>query len=108
PRAPIMERDQLPVADNSECTLPALSHVPTAHVARAGVDHLTRWVIKGTPPPTAPRIEIASANQAGVTAARDAYGNALGGIRLAEHAVPIATNTGLNAGPGYCFLNGSN
>ena len=107
PRAPIMERDQLPVADNSQCTLPALSHVPTAHVARAGVDHLTRWVIKGTPPPTAPRIEIASANQAGVTAARDAYGNALGGIRLAEHAVPIATNTGLNAGPGYCFLNGS-
>jgi len=33
--------------------------------------------------------------------------NALGGIRLAEHAVPTATNTGLNTGPGFCFLFGS-
>lgn len=106
PRAPILARDQLPVADNSVCTLPALSHVPTAHVARAAVDHLSRWIIKGTPPPTAQPIQIVSAEP--VTAARDAFGNALGGIRLAELAVPIATNTGLNAGPDFCFLNGSN
>ena len=41
------------------------------------------------------------------TAVRDARGNALGGIRLAEHAVPIATNTGLNSGAGFCRLFGS-
>lgn len=106
PRAPILARDQLPVADYSECTLPALSHVPTAQVARAGIDHLARWIIKGTPPPTAQPIQIVSSSP--VTAARDAHGNALGGIRLAEHAVPIATNTGMNGGPGFCLLNGSN
>jgi hypothetical protein len=40
-------------------------------------------------------------------AARDAFGNILGGIRLAEHAVPTATNTGVNTGPGSCNLYGS-
>jgi hypothetical protein len=34
--------------------------------------------------------------------ARDSTGNALGGIRLAEHAVPTATNTGVN-GPATTF-----
>jgi hypothetical protein len=38
---------------------------------------------------------------------RAADGNALGGIRLAQHAVPTATNTGINSGPGFCFLFGS-
>ena len=37
----------------------------------------------------------------------DAFGNALGGIQLSQHAVPTATNTGLNSGPGFCFLYGS-
>jgi hypothetical protein len=40
-------------------------------------------------------------------AARDKFGNALGGIRLAEHAVPTAVNTGLNSGAGFCRLYGS-
>ncbi|MFT6092725.1 MAG: hypothetical protein ACJA2Q_000614, partial [Pseudohongiellaceae bacterium] len=32
----------------------------------------------------------------------------LGGIRLAEHAVPTATNTGMNTGANrFCFLYGS-
>jgi hypothetical protein len=39
--------------------------------------------------------------------ARDAAGNALGGIRLAQHAVPAGVNTGVNTGPGFCRLNGS-
>ncbi len=38
---------------------------------------------------------------------RDAHGNILGGIRLAEHAVPTATNTGMNSGGGFCRLYGS-
>jgi hypothetical protein len=40
-------------------------------------------------------------------ARRDSFGNALGGIRLAEHAVPIAVNDGVNSGAGFCFLYGS-
>jgi hypothetical protein len=39
--------------------------------------------------------------------ARDAAGNALGGIRLAHHAVPTAVNTGVNSGAGFCRLYGS-
>ena len=34
-------------------------------------------------------------------------GNVLGGIRLAEHAVPTATNTGINSGDSICRLYGS-
>jgi len=36
--------------------------------------------------------------------ARDDYGNALGGIRPAEFAVPVALDNGTNSGPGLCFL----
>ena len=39
--------------------------------------------------------------------ARDDNGNALGGIRLAEHAVPTATNSGQNGGGMFCGLLGS-
>jgi hypothetical protein len=42
-----------------------------------------------------------------VSFARDSYGNVLGGIRLAEHAVPTATNTGVNSGESFCRLYGS-
>ena len=41
-----------------------------------------------------------------VVVARDAYGNALGGIRLATFAVPTATSTGANTGGGNCSLYG--
>lgn len=105
PRAPILARDNLPVPDYSACNLPALSHIPTAQVARAAFDHLTRWISKGTPPPTAKPIEVIPGNP--ISIARDSYGNALGGIRLAEHEVATATNTGFNSGPGFCLLNGS-
>ena len=40
--------------------------------------------------------------------ARDEYGNVLGGIRLAAHAVPTARNTGINYGDNrFCILYGS-
>ena len=38
---------------------------------------------------------------------RNSFGNALGGIQLAELAVPTATDTGLNTGPVFCILYGS-
>jgi hypothetical protein len=104
-RTPLLIRDGLPVSDVSVCTLPALSHIPTRYVLNAVYGHLTRWIEAGTAPPTAPRILLTSVAPA--VAGRDSFGNALGGLRLAQHAVATATNTGLNSGPGFCFLFGS-
>jgi hypothetical protein len=39
--------------------------------------------------------------------ARDETGNALGGIRLSQHAVPTAINSGENTGGMFCGLLGS-
>jgi hypothetical protein len=104
-RLELVLRDGLPVPDPSVCSRPALSRVPAPYVNNAAYDHLVRWVRDGIPPPTAPRIELTSLSP--VTAARDGFGNALGGIRLSQHAVATAANSGLNAGPGFCFLYGS-
>ncbi len=105
-RTPLLIRDGLPVGDTSVCSKqPALSHIPTSHVMKAIYGQLVAWVVKGTPPPTAPRIELVSLSPA--TAKRDSLGNAIGGIQLSQIAVPTATNTGVNSGPGYCFLYGS-
>ena len=66
---------------------------------------MARWIKDGTPPPSAPPIEIVMENGKPVID-RDSFGNALGGIRLAEHAVAIAVNSGENTGAGFCFLTG--
>ena len=88
------------------CDRPVYSRVPFRHVMHAAFDQLVRWVDDGTAPATAPPIEAAPEGSATVFA-RDTRGNALGGIRLAAHAVPTATNTGINTGSGFCRLYGS-
>jgi hypothetical protein len=88
------------------CDRPPYSHIPFHYVFNAALDHLVRWVKDGTPPPQAPPIEVTTVGPPAVMA-RDAAGNALGGIRLSQHAVPTAVNTGVNSGPGFCRLNGS-
>jgi hypothetical protein len=90
----------------SPCDRPPYSHVPFHYVMNAAFDHLQRWVKDGTLPPGAPPIETSAAGPPAVIT-RDDRGNALGGIRLAEHAVPTGVNTGQNSGPGFCRLNGS-
>jgi hypothetical protein len=104
-RGELLVRDGLPIADTTACARPALSRIPTNHVANAAFDHLTNWITYGVEPPTAPLLEVVSAPP--VTLRRDEYGNALGGIQLSQHAVATATNTGFNSGPGFCFLFGS-
>lgn len=88
------------------CDRSPWSHVPFHYVMSAALDHLVRWVKDGTPPPGAPPIDTTSPGPP-ATIQRDKHGNALGGIRLAEHAVPIGVNTGVNSGPGFCRLYGS-
>jgi hypothetical protein len=88
------------------CDRPSYSHIPFHYVFNAAIDHLVTWVKDGTPPPSAPPLELASPGPPAVMA-RDAAGNALGGIQLSQHAVPTAVNTGVNSGAGFCRLNGS-
>ena len=88
------------------CTHPPLSRIPSEYVQDALYDQITRWLRDGTPPPSAPPIDIVTQN--GKPAIdRDSFGNALGGIRLAEHAVATALNSGENGGGGFCFLAGT-
>jgi len=104
-RSQILIRDSLPIADTTVCTRPSLSRIPISYVKNAVYEHLVRWVVDDILPPTAPPIELTRVSPP--IAARDAFGNALGGIQLSQHAVPTATNTGLNSGPGFCYLFGS-
>jgi hypothetical protein len=94
------------LTNSGGCDRPSYSHIPFNYVMDAAIDHLVRWVKDGTLPPTAQPIEVSAIDPA-VVVKRDAAGNALGGIRLSQHAVPTATNTGQNSGPGFCRLNGS-
>lgn len=104
-RGPILERDGLATAA-AVCDKPTLSRVSPTPVLNAGYEHLVRWVHDAKLPPTAARIELSTVG-APSTAVRDARGNALGGLRLADVAVPTATNTGVNSGAGFCSLYGS-
>jgi hypothetical protein len=92
--APLQMRD-LGVSLPTNCTLPPFSRIPAAFVYNASLDALVDWVNQGVEPPIAPDIETVSIG-APAEIARDSVGNALGGIRLSEHAVPTAVNTGVN------------
>ena len=107
-RQPIIARDSI-VAAPLECTYPPYSRIPTHYVLNAAYDHLVRWVDDGTPPPTAPLIELVSVGGPGLPAivVRDSLGLALGGIRLPDLAVPTALNNGTNSGSGFCRLYGT-
>jgi len=96
-----------PAAGGNPCARAPYSHVPFYQVMDAAFDHLQKWVKDGTPPPSAPPIEVTEAGPPAVIA-RDKFGNSLaGGIRLAEIAVPTGVNTGQNSGAGFCRLYGS-
>ncbi|GAB1265107.1 alpha/beta hydrolase domain-containing protein [Aurantivibrio infirmus] len=102
-RMDIAERDfgarpSLPV-----CDMPAYSRIPTDKVYRAAYAHMVAWIRDGKAPPVAPVID-----RADKTLARDEYGNTTGGIQVAEHAAPLAMNTGANSGEArFCRLYGA-
>jgi hypothetical protein len=101
-RAAFLMRDlNLPAVD--ACETPARSRVEIRYVYNAAVDWLARWVRKGDEPPHAPPLEFEETAEpessgrgrggAGVAekpVRRDEFGNARGGIRLPEMAVPVA------------------
>jgi hypothetical protein len=95
-------RDSIPTSPPGVCGNPEGSEVRLYHVVSAAHDHLVRWAQDGTLPPTAPLIETI-----GPFVARDEFGLALGGIRIADLAVPTALDTGSNDGPAFCILFGT-
>ena len=87
-----------------QCGVPNIgSRVPNHYVVDAAFDHLVRWIKDGRRPPTSPLMQIASFGPgSSAQIARDSYNMAIGGIRLAEIAVPTAANVGENTGPSAC------
>ena len=88
---PKMVRDGLGAPGGGEFDASALSPVPWAPVLDAGIAHVHTWMNGGPPPPSQPPIEVDPADPSKVR--RDADGNAIGGIRVPELAVPLARHT---------------
>ena len=90
-----------------DCALPSFSRIPFRHVINSAYEHLVVWVQEGVAPPEAEFLKT-SQGIPEFEFARDAFGNILGGIRLAMHEVPTAKNTGMNNGNSpFCYLYGS-
>ncbi|MFN0168395.1 MAG: alpha/beta hydrolase domain-containing protein [Bryobacteraceae bacterium] len=104
--APLKRRDRMAASSAARCDLPPFSRIPFHFAGNAAIDHLVRWVKDNISPPVAPEIRIAESGPP-IVIARDGSGNALGGIRLPQHEVPTAANTGVNSGPGFCRVFGS-
>jgi hypothetical protein len=83
--------------DTTNCVDPARSRVNLYLVYHAAYEAMARWIDTGAPPPSAGRIAV-NFDTNPVTVLRDQYGNALGGIRIPDVTVPVARNTGTNAG----------
>lgn len=96
---PIEARD-LPTPPVLNCQRPPWSRIPFYHALNAVYDHIVRWMTSNIQPPTAPPITMN-----GSAIVRDSFGNALGGIRLSQHAVATATNQGVNPGPAFPGAN---
>ncbi len=104
-------REGLPVDDvqprDQACDLPTYSRVPFRDVMNAAFEHLLVWIRDDMAPPTSDRLQL-TRMMPKVEFARDKHGNVLGGIRLAEHVVATAKNTGMNNGSNrFCGLYGS-
>ncbi len=73
------------------CTTP-VNDGPQHPVAEAAFVAFTKWVVKGTPPPTPTPFRLASAHPP--TLALDSHGNVIGGVRTPAVDVPISTLSG--------------
>ncbi len=79
---------------------------PMTYVLRASIDALNSWVVDGTPPPKAPRIQTTGDDAAPF--ALDADGNVKGGIRTPQVDAPVATLSGLGqTGTSFCGIFGT-
>lgn len=80
-----------PFASALNCAV-AINNSPTHIVVKAALHALDAWARTGTPPPTAPRIDVTTGATPQVV--RDADGIARGGIRTPPVAVPVDVLSG--------------
>ncbi|HEY6532696.1 MAG TPA: alpha/beta hydrolase domain-containing protein [Acidimicrobiales bacterium] len=86
-----------PATPDSRGVIPnPLSYQP---VAQAALRQLHRWLSAGTPAPHQPRIQSIVEPRANLV--RDSFGNAVGGVRLPDLAVPTHEHRGYAVGTGY-------
>jgi hypothetical protein len=79
---------------------------PMTYVLRSSIDALNTWVVDGTPPPKAPRLQTTGDDTAPF--ALDANGNVKGGIRTPQVDAPVATLSGLGqTGSNFCGIFGT-
>jgi len=79
---------------------------PMTYVLRASIDALHTWVVDGTPPPKAPRLQ--TTGDAAAPFALDANGNVKGGVRTPQVDAPVATLSGLGqTGTSFCRIFGT-
>lgn len=91
---------------STECDKPRCSLIAFYYGFATALDHLNRWIRENIVPPSGIPISVQQTNSK-VTIERDSLGNALGGIRLPQFAVPVAMNSGINSGAGSCKYYGT-
>jgi Alpha/beta hydrolase domain/Pentapeptide repeats (8 copies) len=107
----IRARDATPYPMNPPCPYQLTrSRILSYRGQDAAYDHMVQWIQNNVQPPSGPRLELSQITPS-VVPVRDSNGNIIGGIRLADFAVPISTDTGYNvntpAAPGIlCFVLG--
>ncbi len=86
------------------CDLP-INTGPHHWILNTAIHGLDTWIRTGVAPANGPPLAVASTSP--VVLARDAQGNAVGGIRSPQVDAPVARIDGINTGPGFCRLFGS-
>jgi hypothetical protein len=90
----VPETKELMVRDGITAFMPrdVVNTIDWGYVRNAALDHLVAWAGGGTPPPSFPPINVEDGS-----IVTDEIGNATGGIRLPDLAVPTAVHSGTNA-----------
>ncbi|GIF66623.1 hypothetical protein Ais01nite_46580 [Asanoa ishikariensis] len=105
---PVQFRDLGTFQDWTACDKPTLPRTPYKYVYHAALDHMDRWIRRGTKPPHGRPLDVLSTTgPRGATLARDSFGIATGGIRLAAVAVPTAVNASPNSPGFFCSIFGN-
>ncbi len=91
----------------SFCPSPVFDYNPIriGYVQSALLKVLDDWAAHGAYPPASRFLSLVTENGS-VSLARDADGNAIGGVRPPEIQVPLGTYLESNQGPGFCGLFG--
>ena len=88
------------------CT--SVNQAPSHFVFEAALSAVNNWMRSGTPPPSAPRMDVQLVGGT-PTVQVDAHGTAIGGIQGPWERVPVAAYSGKAPAdaPGFCVLFGS-